>query len=193
MAPARFITSTLCLLLVSCSATRHIAAPDVEELTRYVLVIEESPSGQVTHDWHPAEGFDLSRYRSLSSARAPHGRIGPVSCHQRDCDEENRECVRDCMNRPLGRGFGHVTAGRGKGGKHEYCERRCMQPYIDCMELQERRPREFSAVNDAVDWLKRNHQTILVGSIVVIAGVAFVAVSAGAGLVVLAPAALLAS
>ncbi|QRO02966.1 hypothetical protein JRI60_46350 [Archangium violaceum] len=61
------------------------------------------------------------------------------------------------------------------------------------MELQERRPREFSAVNDAVDWLKRNHQTILVGSIVVIAGVAFVAVSAGAGLVVLAPAALLAS
>jgi hypothetical protein len=42
------------------------------------------------------------------------------------------------------------------------------------------------------DWLKRHHQSILVGSVVVIAGVAFVAVSAGAGLVVLAPAVLLA-
>ncbi|QRK12115.1 hypothetical protein JQX13_19975 [Archangium violaceum] len=48
-------------------------------------------------------------------------------------------------------------------------------------------------MDEAVDWLKHNHEAILVGSIVVIAGVAFVTVSAGAGLVVLAPAALLAS
>lgn len=48
-------------------------------------------------------------------------------------------------------------------------------------------------MNEAVDWLKRNPRGVLVGSIVVIAGVAFVTVSAGAGLVVLAPAALLAS
>jgi hypothetical protein len=48
-------------------------------------------------------------------------------------------------------------------------------------------------VDVAIDWLKRNPRTILVGSIVVIAGVAFVAVSAAAGLVVLAPMVLLAS
>ncbi|WP_375770269.1 hypothetical protein NR798_05065 [Archangium gephyra] len=48
-------------------------------------------------------------------------------------------------------------------------------------------------MDEAVDWLKRHQQGLLVGSIVVIAGVAFVTVSAGAGLVVLAPAVLLAS
>lgn len=68
-----------------------------------------------------------------------------------------------------------------------------MQPYLDCKELQERRPQEFSAVDEAVDWLKRHRETTLVGTVVVIAGVAFVTVSAGAGILVLAPAVLLAS
>ncbi|RKG83339.1 hypothetical protein D7V88_24165 [Corallococcus terminator] len=64
---------------------------------------------------------------------------------------------------------------------------------MDCSEIQERKPRQFSAVDAAVDWLERNQRGILVGSVVVIAGVAFVVVSAGAGLIILAPAALLAS
>ncbi|WP_257457527.1 hypothetical protein [Archangium lipolyticum] len=68
-----------------------------------------------------------------------------------------------------------------------------MQPYIDCKELQERRPQEFSAVDEAIDWLKHNRQMLLVGSVVIIAGIAFVTVSAGAGVVILAPAVLLAS
>jgi flavin reductase (DIM6/NTAB) family NADH-FMN oxidoreductase RutF len=49
---------------------------------------------------------------------------------------------------------------------------------------------EFTAVDSAVDWLKRHRTAILVGSVVVIAGVVFVTVSAGAGAVVLAPIAL---
>ncbi|RKG99334.1 hypothetical protein D7V97_31845 [Corallococcus sp. CA053C] len=64
---------------------------------------------------------------------------------------------------------------------------------MDCAELQERKPREFSTVDAAVDWLERHRRSILVGSVFVIAGVAFVVVSAGTGLVILAPAALLAS
>ncbi|QSQ28535.1 hypothetical protein JY651_45005 [Pyxidicoccus parkwayensis] len=54
------------------------------------------------------------------------------------------------------------------------------------------KPQEFTAIDSAVDWLKRNRKTVLVGSVVVVAGVAFVVLSAGAGLVVLAPAVLLA-
>jgi hypothetical protein len=67
-----------------------------------------------------------------------------------------------------------------------------MQPYLDCQELERLRPQEFSAVESAVDWVKRNRREILVGSVVVIAGVVFVVASMGAGLVVLAPAVLLA-
>lgn len=191
MAPARFLASTLCLLLASCSATRYSAAPDVEELTRYVLVIEASPGGQVTHDWRPAGDFDLWRYRYPSSARAtPHGRIVLASGRQRDCHAEFYDCVDTCMARPLPPGFGHIRTG---GSKARWCRDQCWQPYRDCEELQGRRPQEFSAVDEAIDWLKHNHQALLVGSVVVIAGVAFVTVSAGTGLVVLAPAALLAS
>ena len=102
--------------------------------------------------------------------------------------------MRECMSRPLPRGFGHITSGgRGKGGKEEYCNRRCMQPYLDCSKLQELRPQEFTAIDNAVDGLKRHRKSILVGSVVVIAGVVFVVVSAGAGLLVLAPAVLVAS
>lgn len=195
MAPARLLASTLCLLLISsCSTTRHTAAPDIEELTQHVLVIEGSPDGQVTHRWQRAEDFDLSRYRYPSSTQGPSGHIVLVSGHQRDCHAEFNACVAMCMNRPLPRGFGHITVGgRGKGGKEKWCRDQCWQAYLDCEELQGRRPQEFSAVDEATDWLKRNPQALLVGSIVVIAGVAFVAVSASAGLVVLAPAVLLAS
>jgi hypothetical protein len=195
MAPARSIAPLLCVLLASCSTTRHGTAPTAEELTRYVLVIEESPGGQVTHDWRHAEEFDLSRYRYQSRAHeTSYGRIVLVSGRQRDCDAENRQCIEMCMSRPLPRGFGHMTSGgRGKGGKEEWCNKQCSQPYRDCLELQGRQPQEFRAMEDAIDWLKRNHQSLLVGSIVVIAGTAFVTVSAGAGLVVLAPTVLLAS
>jgi hypothetical protein len=194
--PERLLASLLGVLLVSCSATRYGTTPSVEELTRYVLVIQESPGGQVTHDWRRAEEFDLSRYRYPSSTQGTtHGRIVRVSAgRQRDCHAEFNECVDACVNRPLPRGFGHMTSGgRGKGGKKQWCRDQCWQSYLDCEELQGRRPQEFSAVDEAVDWLKSNPRGILVGSIVVIAGVAFVTVSAGAGLVVLAPAALLAS
>jgi hypothetical protein len=195
LVPERLLASLFGLLLVSCSATRYGTTPQVEELTRYVLVIQESPGGRVTHDWRRAEEFDLSRYRYPSRTQGTtYGRIVRVSRRPRDCDEENRECIKMCMSRPLPRGFGHTTSGgRGKGGKQEWCEKQCQQPYRDCQELEGRQPQEFSAVDEAVDWLKRNPRGVLVGSIVVIAGVAFVTVSAGAGLVVLAPAVLLAS
>lgn len=78
-------------------------------------------------------------------------------------------------------------------GKAEWCRRQCQQAYDDCRELEGRQRQEFSAVDEAVDWLKRHHQGLLVGSIVVIAGAAFVTVSAGTGLVVLVPVVLLAS
>jgi hypothetical protein len=61
------------------------------------------------------------------------------------------------------------------------------------VELERLRPQEFTAVDGAVDWLKRHRTGVLVGSVVVIAGVAFVVVSAGTGVVILAPVVLLAS
>ncbi len=45
----------------------------------------------------------------------------------------------------------------------------------------EREAQEFTRVDAAVDWLKSHREEIVVGTIVVIAGVAFVAAVAGSG------------
>ncbi|RKH05649.1 hypothetical protein D7V97_23735 [Corallococcus sp. CA053C] len=45
----------------------------------------------------------------------------------------------------------------------------------------------MSSAEEVSDWASRHRTSLLVGSVVVIAGVVFVVVSAGAGLVVLAP------
>ncbi|TQF14717.1 hypothetical protein FJV41_17465 [Myxococcus llanfairpwllgwyngyllgogerychwyrndrobwllllantysiliogogogochensis] len=173
--------------LVACSSSRQAAPENATELQRLVLVIREQGDGVVTHAWEPAEGFDLPRQGGRSRLRAT-----PVVSRPRDCDEENRDCVRECMSRPLARGYGHITnGGRKKGGKLEFCQERCDQPLRDCQELERLQPREFAATDDAVDWLKRNRTSVLMGSLVVIAGVAFVVVSMGAGLLVLAPAILM--
>jgi hypothetical protein len=189
----RIAASLLCALFVSCSATRQLAPASTEELTRYVLFIRQMPDGTVTHSWQPADEVDLSRYRLQSSASGTARRIVPAMAgRQRDCDEENRECIRECMSRPLARGFGHITSNGKKGGKEAYCRDKCWQAYRDCQEVEKLRPQEFTAIDGATDWLKRHHKAILVGSIVIIAGVAFVVVSAGAGLVILAPGVILA-
>ncbi|WP_224373161.1 hypothetical protein [Hyalangium versicolor] len=94
----RIAASLLCALLVSCSATRQLAPDSTEELTRYVLFIREMPDGTVAHVWQPAEEVDLSRYRLLPSARSVARRIMPVmGGWNRDCDEENRECLQECI------------------------------------------------------------------------------------------------
>lgn len=191
---ARLVTSLLGVMLSSCSATRYVTPHGAAELTGYVLLIQDMPDGSVTHFWQRATDAGLSNSTPLLDARHPSRPIVLVMSPQRDCDEELRECMRECMSRPLPRGFGHITSGgRGKGGKEEYCNRRCMQPYLDCSKLQELKPQEFTAIDNAVDWLKRHRKSILVGSVVIIAGVVFVVVSAGAGLLVLAPAVILAS
>ena len=135
------VASMLGVLLSSCSTTRHVTPPDIAELSGFVLIIRELHDGSVAHSWQRAEEVELSQATSDIGYPAPTVPIVLAVSHPRDCDEELRECMRECMSRPLPRGFGHITSGgRGKGGKEEYCNRRCLQPYLDCSELQEVRP-----------------------------------------------------
>jgi hypothetical protein len=189
MTRRRLVAATLGLLLASCSTTRY-TTPGPEDLADLVLVISELTDGQVTHSWQRAEGFDLSRYRHPPNNSSSSGSIMRVAARPRDCDQELQDCYSDCMRSPLPRGYGHVKSPRSSGGKSEYCRETCWQPFQDCVELQGLKPQEFTSAESAVDGLKLNREAILVGSIILIAGVAFVAVSAGAGLLVLAPIAL---
>jgi len=95
------------------------------------------------------------------------------------------------MKRRLPAHLNHIE--RGSGAHGTYCANICLKAYMECLKLQNLRSLEFPVAHDAVEWVKRNRTELLVGSIVVVAGVAFVTLSAGAGLVILAPVALVIS
>ncbi len=167
------------------------------ELARYVLVIQELPDGQVTHHWEPTQGFNLEKYQGVLNSSRVEGRIVPVAW-QRDCDEELKKCINQCMGRQLGDNWEHLfqPPSRKLGGKHAECRRRCWPLYEDCNKENAKEPvkaAESSTVDMAVDWLKRHRGEVLVGTVIVIAGVAFVVLTGGGGGLLLAPALLFVS
>ena len=180
----------LALLLVACDGTRHTVPSRAEEFTDFVLIIEEASDGQVSHSWRRATEFDLSRYDHLSSTSGATGSIVLASSRPRDCDQEHTDCFQNCMKRRLPSHQNHIK--RGDGSKRDFCAGECLKKYMDCLESRKSRALEFSSGNDAVEWLKRNRKELLVGTMVIIAGVAFVTLSAGVGAVVLAPVVLVA-
>ena len=191
--PRRLLATSLCLLLVSCSATRSsVPHPtSVQELSRRVLVLEETPDGQVTHSWEPLSDFDLSKYPYLASTSTVQAPIIRASW-TRSCEDERDACEDMCKQSRRGRNWSHAN----KGSKDEMCREKCRPAYNDCCRLREQAEAlEFSAIDEAVGWLKQHHEELLVGTVVVIAGVAFVAVVVGSGgtALVLAPAVLLVS
>ncbi|WP_044180637.1 hypothetical protein [Hyalangium minutum] len=185
----------LSTLLVACSASRSRSpeVPSPANPEHFVLVLQAHPDGQVTHAWQPAERFDFSAYRFRSANEARSGGVLPAAARPRDCDQENQECYQKCMSRPLPPGYGSYTSPRKMGGKSEFCRRECQQAYDDCRELERLRPQEFTTVDGLIDWLKRHRKEVLVGSVITVAGIAFVVISAGAGLLVLAPVVLMTS
>jgi hypothetical protein len=189
----RLIASLLGVVLLSCSTTPQ-GAPRIAEadLVRSILLIQELPDGRVIHTWQRAEEFDLSPYKHLSQRLSSSRRVVLAAHWNRNCDEENDECIDKCMDRPLPPGFEHLSSpDRKKGAIAKYCRDQCLQAYRDCMELEKLQSQKFKTIDSALDWLKHNHKAVLVGSVIIIAGVAFVVVSAGTALVILAPALLL--
>lgn len=189
----KFTAVLVSALLVACSSVHPVptAPTPPANLSRFVLIIHEYPDAQLSHSWASVEAFELSPYRLRHGSQA--ARYVPATARPRDCDQENQACYRRCMERPLPPGYGSFTSPRKRGGKSEFCRGECQQAYDDCRELERLRPQEFTTTDSAIDWLKRHRTELLVGGVIVIAGVTFVVVSAGAGLLVLAPLALVAS
>jgi hypothetical protein len=193
----RLLASSLSLLLLSCSATVY-APPGPSgsaDLSRYVLIIQTAPDGRVSHVWQRLDAFDLSRYPEFANQGRLDAPVLPASFN-RDCEAERDNCEDMCKASLKGRHWTHAS----RDSKKAICINRCMPAYVDCCKLRELAEAgklrvSFSVVDGAVDWLKQHHRGLLVGTVVVIAGVAFVVVTAGSGggALVLAPIVLLAS
>ncbi len=191
--PQRLIALSLGSFLISCSTPMHAEAGPTspQALSRYALVIEESAEGQVVHSWVPASSFDLSQYASRASPVDAERRVIRAS-FSRDCEQERDSCEEMCKASLQGRNWSHASA----GSKAQICRERCRPAYLDCSRLREQADAvKFPVTDKAVDWLKRHREEILVGTVVIIAGVTFVVIIAGSAgtALVLAPAVLLAS
>ncbi len=157
------------------------------------LVIQEDADGRVVHSWRPAAEFQEQLQNLPSSFRSStaSGEVVLVSGRRRDCDQEQIDCHRNCMRRKLPSPHNYIP--RGDPRHNQICRDKCLRAYTDCVDAEKARALRFSAVEGAVRWLKEHRTELLVGTVAVISGVTFVVVSAGAGLVVLAPLVLMAS
>ncbi|GMU09558.1 hypothetical protein [Corallococcus caeni] len=111
----------------------------------------------------------------------------------RDCDAEHVACFERCWNSapPL------TSIKWGSGKHHEYCTEECRARYMDCIEDLERAAGKggaselrFSDLEGALDWLRSHRSELAMGTVVIIAGVAFVVATGGSGALILAPLAL---
>lgn len=79
---------------------------------------------------------------------------------------------------------------------YKRCTTDCSKAYNECVDEQEEEARErtkkleFSRADQAVEWLRKNKAEVALGTIVIIAGVAFVITTGGSGALSLAPLAL---
>ena len=164
---------------------------EAHQLSRYVLTIEESSDGQVLHFWKPLKDFDPAMYPRQVHADGVRGRFERVVFTGQDCYQQYEVCVPTCLasTRTLQVDkyvYDSSQYGQWRTGKKRYCPEACMKQLATCLAQVDVSPVRFEAMDTAVDWVKRNRARILAGTVVVIAGVAFVAmvgVSGGAALV----------
>jgi hypothetical protein len=185
----QFLALSLSLLLTACSGNRAAAAAPTPPFDGFVLVIKETPEGQLSYFWQRSAEFTLPLDDALSPLGSESHGIVLASRRPRDCDQEHIDCYQQCMKRRPP----YRYAPRGSHTHIRHCTTTCLEEYMDCLETQKHQALQFPAVDGLMEWLKRHRKDLLVGSVVVIAGVAFVVVSAGAGLFVLAPVVLVAS
>jgi hypothetical protein len=198
------MASSLALLLVSCSATKPMSATQGPtgplDLARYVLVIHEMPDGRVTHEWKPLKDFDVTRFQHATRVMSAHRGIVRVSSKglEEYCEGRRAQCEEDCLasSRPVWVGhwkYEDVKIQPWREARKWWCPKHCGS-YADMCRRRmgkwaEEYAAEFDAIDPAVDWIKRHREEISTGTVIVIAGVTFVAAVAlsSGGVLLLVP------
>ncbi|WP_309888846.1 hypothetical protein [Archangium sp.] len=190
----RAMAVSLAFMLVSCSATHYSAAGPTgpRDLARYALVFEQQPGGQVAHAWIPLKEFNLTKFQSALSTMNVRRAIVRVSSSGLDeyCSGRYDQCMRDCRSSSTPFRIGHrkymsTRAQPWRIAREWWCSENCMEALVECKqgrgEWAEQYTAQFDAVEPAVDWIKEHRTELVVGTVVVIAGVAFAVVIAGSG------------
>jgi hypothetical protein len=116
--------------------------------------------------------------------------LGIGGAGERDCQAEHEECFRVCWkkSRPP---YPH----KHDEWYYKRCTSDCSKAYNECVDEQEEaggrvRKLEFSRVDHAIEWIRNHKAEVALGTIVIVAGAAFVITTGGSGALILAPLAL---
>jgi hypothetical protein len=118
------------------------------------------------------------------------GGVGGSGGH--DCDGEFKQCMKRCWDKRYPWPHNKPQA----GWYHERCEQDCNKEYNECEEEKEKQESErrkklsFSRMDEAIEWLKAHKAEVALGTVVIVAGVAFVLTTGGSGALILVPLAL---
>lgn len=106
-----------------------------------------------------------------------------------DCQKEHEECMELCWNKRYPWPHSQEQA----GWYYKRCASDCVNQYKNCMDEEEAAAREkakkleFSRMDQAIEWIKQHKDEVVIGTIVVVGGVAFVLATGGSGALILAP------
>ncbi|MCY1073667.1 hypothetical protein [Archangium lansingense] len=112
-----------------------------------------------------------------------------------DCDDELNKCFARCWESAQ-QPYPHVEHNEWY---YEYCTRECRKQYMQCVEELEKEeaervkkhpPLEFSSLDKARDWIRAHKSEVALGTVVIVAGTAFILATGGSGALILAPLAL---
>ncbi|RKH67307.1 hypothetical protein [Corallococcus llansteffanensis] len=106
------------------------------------------------------------------------------------CNEMEKQCFQKCWRRKPS-----VTSIPKHSGMHNvFCTQLCREEFMKCVEEQEELERQdakqelqFPNMGTAMNWLREHKSEVALGTVVVVAGVAFTLVVAPAGLLILSP------
>ncbi len=107
----------------------------------------------------------------------------------RNCDEEHVDCFEKCWN-ARERPYPHVSRDEWY---YKYCTKKCREDYLNCLDSLETAAREapsltFTNMDSALRWLREHKTQLLIGTVVIVAGVAFIITTGGSGALLLVPA-----
>jgi hypothetical protein len=117
--------------------------------------------------------------------------LGTGGSGERDCQAEHEECFRKCWEnrRPK---YPH----KHDEWYYKRCTTDCREAFNQCEDEKEKEARstvkrlEFSRIDQALEWLRAHKTEVALGTVVIVAGVAFVVATGGTGALLLVPLAL---
>lgn len=109
------------------------------------------------------------------------------------CQRELEKCMTSCWEKKQ---WPYPHNEEQSGWYYKRCTTLCNQEFKDCEEMYEEAARqrgrkpEFSRMSEALEWLGTHKTELAIGTVVIVAGAAFLVATGGSGALILVPLAL---